>query len=56
MRLIAHRMDVEPSYLSQLERGRANWSQILIDQYNDAMDGKPLAKRQPMQKLTSQPA
>lgn len=51
LRWVADKMELAPQYLSLLERGRANWSQDLIDQFNDAMDGKKPTKKMPITKL-----
>lgn len=42
MEKIAGMMELTVAYISQLERGRANWSGDLIDQYNNALRGIPL--------------
>jgi predicted transcriptional regulator len=40
MQKIADRMDFALSYISQLERGKANWNNVLMEQYNGALIGK----------------
>ncbi len=54
MNLIASKMQLSSCYLSELETGKRKWNQELIDQFNDALDGKPLRRKPPMQTLLKQ--
>ncbi len=39
LRKVAELMGLSPPYLSDIERGRRNWSAVLLQQYNNALQG-----------------
>jgi predicted transcriptional regulator len=40
LKKVADLMDFALSYISQLERGKANWTENLMEQYNGALNGR----------------
>lgn len=37
LRYAAHRMGISPSYLSDLEHGKRNWTEALVRRYQEAV-------------------
>ena len=41
VKTIADLMRLSPAYVGDLEKGRRNWREDLVKQYNDALEGRP---------------
>ena len=42
LRLVAERLQLQPGYVSDLERGRRNWDDQLAAQFTNILEGKTL--------------
>lgn len=51
LKRVSDLMDFALSYISQLERGKANWNEKLMQEYNDALAGKSVNDKPPIQRL-----